>query len=67
MPTAVESKEWKSPAYLADLIDVPLRTVYEWNATGTGPRFIRAGKHVRYHVSDIESWLKARAQGGAAA
>jgi excisionase family DNA binding protein len=45
-----------SPADLAAREGVPLPTVYAWNHTGTGPRYFRAGRHVRYRLADVEAW-----------
>jgi excisionase family DNA binding protein len=45
-----------SPADLAERLGVPLATVYSWNSTGTGPRYFRAGRHVRYRLGDVERW-----------
>jgi excisionase family DNA binding protein len=52
-----------SPQQLADYIDVPVATVYRWNYERTGPRAIKVGRHVRYRIGDVESWLESRAQG----
>lgn len=52
--------EMWSPAQFARWMGVPVRTVYWWNAQGTGPRRITAGRHVRYRRRDIESWLLGR-------
>jgi predicted DNA-binding transcriptional regulator AlpA len=30
--------------------------------TGTGPRFVRVGRLVRYRRQDFEEWLEARAR-----
>ncbi|MFE2558896.1 MULTISPECIES: helix-turn-helix transcriptional regulator [Streptomyces] len=49
-----------SPKQLAQLLGVPIGTVYDWNHDGTGPRYARVGKHVRYSIPDIEAWLAAR-------
>lgn len=40
----------------------------QWRYLGVGPRFIKAGKSVRYRVSDVEAWLdeQTRQQTGAA-
>lgn len=40
----------------------------QWRYLGVGPRFIKAGKSVRYRLSDVESWLdqQTRQQTGAA-
>lgn len=48
-----------SPPELADYFRVPLASVYRWRVTGTGPRGIRIGKHVRYRRADVEAWLEA--------
>ena len=49
-----------SPAQLAEFIGVPIDTVYIWNQHGSGPKFARVGKHVRYRVTDVDSWLESR-------
>jgi excisionase family DNA binding protein len=46
---------------LADYCGVPLKTVYEWNSKGTGPRFHKIGVHVRYRWEEIEKWVDAQA------
>ncbi|MEU8676797.1 helix-turn-helix domain-containing protein [Streptomyces sp. NPDC048560] len=55
-----------SPAALAEYLGVPLKTVYRWNHTGTGPKPCPVGRHVRYRPTDVEAWLD-RQQGGSAA
>lgn len=59
MRSAAQS-EFFSPETLGEYLDVPTRTVYSWNHTGTGPRSIRVGKHVRYRRADVEKWLAAQ-------
>lgn len=49
--------EWISPKELAELVGLPLSTIYGFNTDGTGPRRIRVGKHVRYRRADVEAWL----------
>jgi predicted DNA-binding transcriptional regulator AlpA len=56
MPTLL-GEEWLEPADLAAGLKVDLRTVYRWNATGSGPVFVRCGKHVRYARSSVERWI----------
>lgn len=53
-----------TPKELADRESVPLQTVYKWNSEGTGPTYIRAGRHVRYRLPDVESWEDSRSSGG---
>jgi excisionase family DNA binding protein len=43
---------------LAELLKVPVSTVYRWRYLGVGPRGIRvSGRHVRYRRSDVEAYL----------
>ncbi|MDP8927274.1 MAG: helix-turn-helix domain-containing protein [Actinomycetota bacterium] len=47
---------------LAELLQVPVPTIYRWRHLGEGPRGIRvSGRHVRYRRSDIEAFLRERA------
>jgi len=46
-------------AQLAERLQVTERTIYEWNVTGFGPPYIRAGRMCRYRLSDIETWEQA--------
>lgn len=55
-----------TPEELAKYLKVPLKTIYRWNHTGTGPRPCPVGRHVRYRPADVEAWLSARAGGAAA-
>lgn len=48
-----------TPQQIAEICGVPVKTVYQWNYAGTGPRPIRVGRHVRYRPSDLTSWLDA--------
>jgi predicted DNA-binding transcriptional regulator AlpA len=45
-----------SPADLAAREGVPLATVYDWNSKRTGPRYFKAGRHVRYRLEDVREW-----------
>ncbi len=46
---------------LAEYVQVPVTTVDYWRFKGTGPRFVRIGRHVRYQQSDIDQWLRGNA------
>jgi len=49
------------PEKLAERLNVSLRTVERWRATGEGPRFIRCGRRrVVYPVAEVESWEAER-------
>ena len=46
---------------LAKWLDVEVATVYHYNQLGL-PRF-RAGKQLKYLISDVVKWLKKRTMG----
>ncbi|MFB6775568.1 helix-turn-helix transcriptional regulator [Streptomyces sp. NPDC056337] len=48
-----------TPETLAAYLGVPVKTVYRWNHTGTGPAYSRLGRHVRYRPAAVEAWLNA--------
>lgn len=52
---------------LARRESVPLQTVYGWNKTGTGPRYMRIGRYVRYRLADVIAWEESRYVGGRSA
>jgi excisionase family DNA binding protein len=44
---------------LSARLQVPVPTLYRWNSRGTGPQYIHVGRHVRYRVTDVETWERA--------
>lgn len=32
----------------------------KWRTEGTGPRYIRIGRLIRYQVADLDKWLSAQ-------
>jgi predicted DNA-binding transcriptional regulator AlpA len=47
---------WLSRQELAERYGLPVKTPAEWACKGTGPRYAKFGKHVRYRLSDVMSW-----------
>ena len=45
---------------VAQLLIVPVTTLYTWRYKGTGPRAYRVGKHLRYRWADVMTWLEER-------
>lgn len=33
------------------------RTLERWRRQGTGPAFVRVGRHVAYRLEDLEAWV----------
>lgn len=51
-----------SPEALAELLGIPIRTIYSWRSRGLGPPSYRIGKHVRFRLDDVDEWLEERAE-----
>lgn len=47
---------WLSRKDLAKRLGVPDKTPAEWATKGTGPKYARFGRHVRYRLSDVITW-----------
>ena len=47
----------------APLIGVAVGTLQNWRVSGTGPKFIRVGRLVRYDPADVEAWRAERRVG----
>lgn len=46
---------------LAEILQVPVRTIEDWRTRQYGPKAIHFGKRVRYRPSDVEAWLESAA------
>lgn len=49
---------------LAEHLGVPEATVKQWRYLGTGPRFYKIGRHVRYDWTDVEAWKGTQSSRG---
>ncbi len=50
-----------TPADLAEMLGVPMQTLYGWRHRGEGPVGHKVGRHVRYRRATVEAWLDAQA------
>jgi excisionase family DNA binding protein len=48
---------------LAELLQLPLQTIYRWRVEGSGPPGYRVGRHIRYDPSDVVAWLHEHRSG----
>lgn len=51
-----------TPKELASELQVPLSTIYRWNADKTGPTPYRIGRHIRFRRDDVDAWLAGKAE-----
>jgi excisionase family DNA binding protein len=47
-----------TPAEVATILAVPQGTLTTWRQNGSGPRWVRVGRHVRYARAELERWLR---------
>lgn len=45
---------------LADLLQVPVKTIYTWRYKGIGPPAVPLGRYLRFRATDVAAWLDAR-------
>ncbi|MGW3664062.1 helix-turn-helix domain-containing protein [Streptomyces sp. NPDC005141] len=55
-----------TPLDVAELLGVPIETVYQWRRKRTGPRGFRVGRHLRYDPDDVRVWVESLMQGAVA-
>lgn len=46
-----------TPNELAEILTVPVATLYAWRYHGRGPIAVRVGRHLRYRQEDVDTWL----------
>ncbi len=47
----------------ADLLNISIRTLQAWRVRGGGPRFVRAGRAIRYRRRDLLAWIEQHTAG----
>jgi len=48
---------------VAELLRLPPRTLEDWRQTGSGPPFVKLGRHVRYDRDELLAWVRERRRG----
>lgn len=46
-----------TPTEAAQQLKIPASTMAFWRSQGTGPKFIKVGRHVRYTQEALEQYL----------
>ncbi|WP_241992116.1 helix-turn-helix domain-containing protein [Cryobacterium lyxosi] len=55
--TAVSLEPLMDVAELANYLGIPIATVYDWRVHCKGPTAYRFGKHLKFTISDVRSWM----------
>ena len=55
--------ELRSPGFVARQLGTSIRTLERKRADGTGPKFVKVGRLVRYTDHDLEAWIAAQTVG----
>lgn len=50
------------PKIAAQYLGYSVRALEEWRRKGTGPRFIRTGRGIRYRLAEVEAWLERQSR-----
>jgi excisionase family DNA binding protein len=48
-----------TPDEAADYLRLSVRQLQQWRYIGSGPRYTKAGRAVRYRRADLDAWLDA--------
>jgi excisionase family DNA binding protein len=59
MQDSVDDSPWLTVEQVAERLQVPVKTVRYWRHLGTGPRAVRVGRFIRYHIDDLAKWERA--------
>ncbi|MGW0770265.1 helix-turn-helix domain-containing protein [Streptomyces sp. NPDC002676] len=46
-----------TPTDVAELLGVPVETLYQWRRKRTGPPAFRVGRHLRYDPVRLRQWV----------
>ena len=49
---------------LAEYLGIPVSTIYDWRTNGHGPVAHRFGKHLKFALSDVRTWMETQREGG---
>lgn len=60
---AARGSPFLNPEQAAHYLGVSTRTLQEHRSAGSGPRFRRHCRHIRYHIDDLDAWSRGIAEG----
>jgi excisionase family DNA binding protein len=59
-PTSHAYPSYLTTAEAAEYLRLSSRTLEKHRCIGTGPRFRKVGRMIRYTISDLDKWVSAR-------
>lgn len=62
----VEHEQFLTTEQVAEYLGVPAPSVRQWQYRGKGPRSYKIGRHRRYRMSDVDTWVEQQASADAA-
>jgi hypothetical protein len=54
-------------AQTSDFLNLSIRTLQAWRMRNAGPKFVRAGRAIRYRRRDLTAWMDAHTMSSASA
>jgi excisionase family DNA binding protein len=59
VPTPLPHRLW-TVHDVAQFLNVPRKTLYQWRGRGYGPPAHRIGRHLRYDPDDVRQWFASQ-------
>ncbi len=53
----LRSQNMLSEAKTSELFEIPQSTLRCWRSLGRGPKYYKAGRHVKYDPADVDAYL----------
>jgi predicted DNA-binding transcriptional regulator AlpA len=61
MESSVNERPLMKPAEVGEKLGIPEKTLAQWRYLGTGPKWSRIGRYVRYRWEDVDHWIDMQA------
>lgn len=58
-PKDTEIKKLLTIKELSKYLQIPIQTLYGWRHEGSGPPTLKAGRALRYRLTEVDAWLEA--------
>lgn len=60
---AMLPSRYLTPVDLAEILGVPVDTIYQWRSRRIGPRGFRVGRHLRFDPRAVHEWVQSLGTG----